>query len=158
MQLQAGNILDIPLIVTEQNPEKLGKTIQELDTKNAVGVYAKTKFSMFVPEVREYLSKSSNIESIVLMGLESHICVEQTAMDLLSTGKYDVHIVADCVLSRTFGDRAMALERLREMGCIVSTSENIIFKLLRDKNHPKFNDVRKLVTSTSVFPECTNKL
>lgn len=113
---------------------------------------------MFVPEVREYLSKSSNIESIVLMGLESHICVEQTAMDLLSTGKYDVHVVADCVLSRTFGDRAMALERLRDMGCIVTSSENVIFKLLKDKNHPKFNEVRKLVTSTSVFPECPNKL
>lgn len=95
----------------------------------------------------------------MLMGLESHICVEQTAMDLLSTGKYDVHIVADCVLSRTFGDREMALARLREMGCIVTSSENVIFKLLRDKNNPKFNDVRKLVTETSAFPDkVPNKL
>lgn len=113
---------------------------------------------MVVPDVRTYLSKVSNLESIVLVGMESHICIEQTAMDLLSLEKYNVHIVADCVLSRTLDDRAMALKRLENMGCIITTSENLIFKLIQDKDHPKFNIIRKLVAEPSVFPGIPNKL
>lgn len=128
------------------------------DINHAIGVFAKTKFSMVIPEINEILVKAANIDSIVLMGLESHICVEQTAMDLLALDRYKVHIVADCVLSRTTSDRDMALERLREMGCTISTSENIIFKLLKDKNHSKFNDIRKLVAEATVFPGLSNKL
>lgn len=130
----------------------------EFDTNYAAGIFAKTKFSMFIPELKNFLEKSKSITSIVLMGLESHICVEQTAMDLLKSGSYNVHIVADCVLSRTSGDRSFALKRLREMGCIISTSEDLIFKLIQDKNHPKFNEIRKLVAETSQFPDLTNKL
>lgn len=145
------------MIVTEQNPEKLGITVSDFDIKHAVGNYAKTKFSMIIPEVKDYLNKS-DFDSVVLMGLESHICVEQTAMDLLSMQKFNVHIVADGVLSRSLGDRSLALKRLHEMGCIVSTSENVIFKLLKDKDHPKFNDVRNLVAEPSAFPGIVNKL
>lgn len=157
-QILACKVLDIPLIVTEQNPDKLGATVTELDIKHAFGNFAKTKFSMFVPEVKTYLSKESHLDSIVLVGMESHICVEQTAMDLLSLNKYNVHIVADCVLSRTSDDRSFALRRLEKMGCIITTSENLIFKLIQDKQHPKFNVIRKLVADPSVFPGILNKL
>lgn len=144
--------------MTEQNPEKLGKTLPEFDLQHAAGIFPKTKFSMAIPEVMNYLKSSNEIDSVVLMGLESHICVEQTAMDILSMEKYAVHIVADCVLSRTEHDREFALKRLDKMGCHVTTSENCIFKLIRDKNHPKFNDIRKLVAEPSTFPFLTNKL
>lgn len=151
-------MLDIPVIVTEQNPEKLGKTISELDLNHAVGNYAKTKFSMVIPEVIEYLKASTKIETIIVMGLESHICVEQTALDLLAMDKFDVHIVADCVLSRALGDREFALKRLEKAGCFVTTSENVIFRLIKDKNHAKFNDIRKLVAEPSVFPGIPSKI
>lgn len=151
-------MLDIPLIVTEQNPDRLGKTIAEFDTKHAVGTYAKTKFSMAIPEVVEFLKKSNELESIVLMGLETHICVEQTAMDLLSLERFNIHVVADGVLSRTGEDRSFALKRLENMGCIITTTENVLFKLIRDKNHAKFNDIRKLVTEASAFPGLANKM
>lgn len=134
--------------MTEQNPSKLGKTIKELDTSHAVGVFEKTKFSMCIPAVQNEIAKLP-IESIVIFGLEGHICVEQTALELLASEKYTVHIVADCVLSRSQEDRMLALERLRACGCIITTSENVMFKLMQDKNHPKFNDVRKLVTEPS---------
>lgn len=151
--------MDIPLIVTEQNPEKLGKTISELDVSHAAGVFAKTKFSMAIPQVLDILEASKNVDSIVIMGLETHICVEQTALDLLAMNKFgEIHIVADCALSRTSGDRKFALRRLQSLGCIITTSENVIFKLVKDKNHPKFNDIRKLVQSPSVFPDFPNKL
>lgn len=154
----AGKVLDIPLIVTEQNPDRLGKTIAEFDTKHAVGIYEKTKFSMAIPEVVEFLKKSNELESIVLLGLEAHICVEQTAMDLLSLERFNIHVVADGVLSRTAEDRLFALNRLEKMGCFITSSENVLFKLIKDKNHAKFNDIRKLVTETSVFPGLINKM
>lgn len=83
---------------------------------------------------------------------KAHICVEQTAMDLRSAG-VDVHIVADCSTSRSPEDRALAFERLRQIGCFVTTSENVIFKLLKTKDNPCFNVVRKLVSETSAPTE-----
>lgn len=81
--------------MTEQNPEKLGKTIQELDVKHAMASYPKTKFSMCIPQVLDYIKIAKEIDTIVLVGLETHICVEQTAMDLLSLEKFNIHICAD---------------------------------------------------------------
>uniref|UniRef100_A0A336MNS6 Isochorismatase domain-containing protein 1 n=1 Tax=Culicoides sonorensis TaxID=179676 RepID=A0A336MNS6_CULSO len=149
--LQAGKILNVPLIATEHYPEKLGRIVKELDISHAKGVIPKTRFSMMVPEVQakiKELYKNDDLESVVLFGLEAHICVEQTAMDFLKDG-LAVHVVADCSVSRSLEDRSLALERLKQIGCFVTTSENVIFKLMKDKNHPEFNQVRKLVTETS---------
>lgn len=148
--MAAGKILDIPLIATEQFPEKLGKIVKDLDIAHAQGVYPKTLFSMGTPEVLSKINElyGANLESVVLFGIEAHICVEQTAIDLRGLG-YDIHVVADCSMSRSPEDRALALERLKQIGCFVTTSESIIFKLMKDKNHPKFNDLRKLVTQVS---------
>lgn len=157
-QVQAGKALNIKLFVSEHYPEKLGKTVAELDVKHAAAIYSKTKFSMIVPEILDHLKQLKEVENIVLMGLETHICLEQTAMDLLSMEKYTVHVIADCALSRVVEDRKFALKRLEKMGCIISTSENLLFKLMRDKNHPKFNEIRKLVSQPSVFPSPKNKL
>lgn len=76
------------------------------------------------------------------------MCIEQTAIDLRAQD-FDVHVVADCSLSRNHDDRRLAFERLRQIGCFVTTSENVIFKLLRSKDNPAFNEVRKLVTQPS---------
>lgn len=73
-------------------------------------------------------------------------------MDLRTAG-IDVHVVADCSTSRSPEDRALAFERLRQIGCFVTTSENVIFKLLKTKDNPSFNIVRKLVTEASVPTE-----
>lgn len=144
-----SKIFDIPLIVTTQNNSKLGNTISELNIEHAKGVLDKTRFSMCIPEVQKIIDAHENVESVIIFGLETHICVEQTVLDLLSTDKYQVHVVADCVLSRTLDDRMLALKRMQSVGCIVTTYENVIFKLMRDKNHPKFNDVRKLIAEPS---------
>jgi nicotinamidase-related amidase len=143
--------------VTEQNPAKLGKTIKELDISNA-SVFEKTKFSMCIEEADKYLQNFPQINSIVLFGLEAHICVEQTTLDLLASEEYTVHVVADCTLSRSQEDRLLAFERMKNAGAIITTSENVIFKLMKDKNHPKFNEVRKLVTDPSSPTGLCNKL
>lgn len=74
--------------------------------------------------------------------------MEQTAVDLLEKN-INVFLVADCLCSRLNQDRDLAIERLRAAGCIVTTSESVIFDLMRDKNHPKFDTVRKLVNPIS---------
>lgn len=151
-QLLAGKALDIPLIVSEHYPEKLGSTVPELDISHSAMKFHKTKFSMIVPEVTAYLNSLKDVDDVFLFGLEAHICLEQSAMDILAMNKFNCHIVADCVLSRTQEDRTLALSRLDKMGCLITSSENVLFKLIRDKNHPKFNVIRDLVASPSQFP------
>ncbi|XP_030387238.1 isochorismatase domain-containing protein 1 [Scaptodrosophila lebanonensis] len=148
---RAGKELEVPLIVTEHYPEKLGKIVPELDVSHAKAVVGKTLFSMMVPEVKNTMKQlfGEKPEYAVLYGLESHICIEQTAIDLLQQN-INVYIVADCCSSRLTQDRDLALDRLRQAGCVVTTSESVIFNLIRDKNNPKFDVVRKLVAQPSV--------
>ncbi|XP_022227728.2 isochorismatase domain-containing protein 1 [Drosophila obscura] len=153
---KAGKALDVPLIVTEHYPEKLGKTVAQLDVSHAKLVSGKTLFSMVTPEVKSVIKDifSDKPEDVVLYGLESHICVEQTAIDLLEQN-INVYIVADCCSSRLNQDRDLALDRLRQAGCVITTSESVIFDLVRDKNNAKFDVIRKLVSQPSVDMELT---
>lgn len=147
--LTAGQHIGCKLIVSEQNPEKLGKTANELPILHAVGVFPKLEFSMYAnAALGTTVKEMTQIQSVVLFGLEAHICVEQTAIDLLSNN-YAVHIVADCTASRSDEDRRLAFQRLRQIGCFITTSENVIFKLMQSKEHPKFNDIRQLVKDVS---------
>lgn len=148
--LLCGKQLNVDLIVSEQNPEKLGKTASELCISHAVGVYPKLEFSIMQDAaLKKSITHLNNVKSIILFGLETHVCIEQTAIDLLDNG-YDVHIVADCTTSRSAEDRYLAFQRLRQIGCFVTTSENVIFKLLGGKNHSQFSHIRSLVKNKSL--------
>ncbi|KAM7357474.1 isochorismatase domain-containing protein 1 [Cochliomyia hominivorax] len=146
----AGKELDIPLICTEHYPERLGKIVKDIDVSHAKAVVGKTRFSMIVPEVEAKIKEifGDKPDDVVLYGLEAHICVEQTVIDLLEKN-VRVSVVADCLCSRLKQDRDLALERYRAAGCNVTTSESVIFDLMRDKNHPKFDIVRKFVNAPS---------
>ncbi|KAH8381614.1 hypothetical protein KR093_009403 [Drosophila rubida] len=148
--VEAGKIFNIPLVVTEQYPEKLGKTACELDVGHACSVIPKTKFSMIVPPVEEKMKSifGGVPQTAVLFGLETHVCIEQTAFDLLKK-KIDVWLVADCCASRLNQDRDLALERMRDIGCIITSAESVIFNLLNDKNHKSFKDIAGLVKKVS---------
>ncbi|KAI4475732.1 hypothetical protein M0802_015049 [Mischocyttarus mexicanus] len=146
-------LLQIPMLVTEQNPKALGKTVPQLEISCAKGPFEKTQFSMCTPNVNEVLSTiccGSRPESIILIGLETHVCVENTAIDLRMNG-YEVHTIADCCTSRTQEDRLLALERMKEIGCHVSTSETVIFKLLGDANHKEFKNIQKLIRGPTLY-------
>lgn len=99
----------MPLIVTEQNPKALGPTVSEIKIDHAIGVFAKTQFSMCVPDVVHELKKIPNLKCAVLFGIETHACIEQTAIDLLEFG-LQVHIIANACTSRTLEDRLLAFE------------------------------------------------
>ncbi|XP_076045080.1 isochorismatase domain-containing protein 1-like isoform X3 [Oratosquilla oratoria] len=155
--LAGGKVLGVLLIATEQYPKGLGNTVTELDIQHAAAVVPKTKFSMVVPEVEKLLLSSQHgVDAVVLFGIETHVCVEQTAIDLLSRG-VKVHVVADCCSSRSQEDRTLALQRLQQVGCFITTSESVLFKLLGDKEHPKFKEVANLVKTTSQPTGLTGK-
>ncbi|KAF6203969.1 hypothetical protein GE061_002307 [Apolygus lucorum] len=144
--LRASKILDIPLVVTEQYPTGLGHTVSELEISHANGVFPKTKFSMMTPEVTVQLDSlcEGNVLCVVLFGLETHVCIEQTAAELCALG-LKVHVVADACTSRSQEDRLLAFQRLQQIGCFITTSESVLFKLLGDKENPKFKEISALV-------------
>lgn len=144
-----GKKLGVELIVSEQNPDKLGRTVSELNITHARAVFPKLEFSILGNAMfKKYFSTVHNVKSVILFGLETHVCIEQTAIDLLDGG-YDVHIVADCTTSRSSEDRSLAFQRLRQIGCFITTSENVIFKLLGGKNHPQFSEIRPFLMNKS---------
>ncbi|XP_002735417.1 isochorismatase domain-containing protein 1-like [Saccoglossus kowalevskii] len=142
--VQASKILGIPLIVTEQYPKGLGSTVSELDVSHAKGIYPKTKFSMVVPEVENAMKEIPNLKSVVLLGIEAHVCIQQTTLDLLTEG-VEVHIVADATSSRSQMDRTFAFSRLRQAGAIITTSEAVLLQLVADKDHDKFKEIQGLI-------------
>ncbi|CAC5417971.1 Isochorismatase domain-containing protein 2A,Isochorismatase domain-containing protein 2B,Isochorismatase domain-containing protein 2,Isochorismatase domain-containing protein 1 [Mytilus coruscus] len=148
--VQASKLLNIPLIVTEQYPKGLGNTVSELDISHAVGTFAKTKFSMVLPDVEKQLESlcSNNVQHIVLFGIETHVCIQQTVIDLLNKN-YEVHIVADACSSRSQTDRVFALERFRHMGATVTTSEAVLLQLIGDKDHPQFKAIQSLIMKSA---------
>ncbi|KAJ3158330.1 Isochorismatase domain-containing protein 1 [Geranomyces michiganensis] len=144
--LDASALLSMPFIVCEQNPSALGHTVREIDTTRATAVIAKTKFSMLVPEVTTLLeSKLSpySDRAAVLFGIESHVCVLQTALELLDKG-FRVVVLADGVSSMNRAEVGISLARLAAAGATVATSESILFQLLGDASHPRFKEFAKL--------------
>lgn len=143
----ACKVLDIPIIVTEQYPKAFGHTVKECfeessDLEN-IPVFPKTLFSMMTPEVTEHIG-TLNASSFIITGIEAHVCVQQTALDLLELG-HDVHIIADACSSQRSYDREIALKRMADAGAYVTTSQSVIFMLMQGAKHPKFKDISKLV-------------
>ena len=104
---------------------------------------------MCTNELQTHLN-SLAIESVILCGIETHICVLQTALELLAQG-IEVHIPIDAVSSVRSFDRTVALKRLEASGAIMTTSETVLFQLMGDSKHPKFRTVSKLVKEHGQF-------
>ncbi|KAF8485339.1 Isochorismatase hydrolase [Russula ochroleuca] len=138
--LKVAKIHDVPVIVTEQNPRALGKTDDRLNLASLgplhLGTVEKTLFSMATPEFLSVL-KNRDFKSLVLMGIESHVCVLQSTLDLLEHG-YDVHVLADGVSSCNKEEVPWALERMRQAGAQITTSESVLFQLQVDASSPNF--------------------
>jgi nicotinamidase-related amidase len=140
--LRANQALKCPLVVTEQYPKGLGKTAPAVVLPDNVTPIEKTMFSMMTPEVRSELDRIE-VDNVVLFGIEAHVCILQTAIDLLEAGK-EVHVVADGTSSQRQADRMVAFERLRQMGVFVSTSESIVFQLVGNAKDACFKAISEL--------------
>ncbi|CAL8405731.1 unnamed protein product [Arctogadus glacialis] len=146
--IHGAHLLGSPLIVSEQYPKGLGSTVPELDISAARLVYPKTKFSMILPEVEKVLAAFPEIRSVVLFGVETHVCIQQTALDLIGRG-YEVHVVADSTSSRSMVDRMFALKRMAQLGVIITTSESVLLQLVADKEHPKFKAIQSIIKTSA---------
>eukprot|EP00762_Andalucia_godoyi_P005266 ANDGO_06775.mRNA.1 Isochorismatase family protein 1B len=143
--LQVAKVFGMPVFVTEQNTKALGKTVDELKPhvpENAT--FEKMKFSMLTDELNVSLQSLPDIKSVILNGIEAHVCVQQTALDLLAEG-YDVHLLVDGVSAQRPTDRLVALERLRTAGCYLTTCESAIYELMKTARHEKFKSVLEIV-------------
>lgn len=144
--LTAANTLSVPVVVTEQYPKGLGGTVTELKSKlpNETKTIEKTSFSSNRTADFTLAIENSGRQQIILVGMESHICVLQTALDLQEQG-YQVFVVEDAVSSRSKSNQYNALQRLRHAGVIITNLESMIFEWLGDSKHPEFSTLAKLI-------------
>ena len=138
-------ILNVPVIATQQYTKGLGETVQTL--KDVIEVYEpieKETFSCCGDEV--FVDKLGVLgrKNVIVTGIEAHICVQQTVLDLLKA-EYNVYVAADGVGSRNETDRMYAEKRMREAGAVFSTIESILFELLVRGDHPKRKDITYLI-------------
>jgi len=144
LMLQGALLLEIPTIITEQYPKGLGETLPALNALAAHASYVeKTAFSACgEPRFNQKLHRDCS--QVLLAGMEAHICVLQTALDLTAIGK-QVFVLEDAVISRQPQHQANAIARLREAGCIISNSESALFECLGDASHPAFKAMSALI-------------
>mgnify|MGYP000850297595 CR=1 FL=1 len=143
--IRAAPVAEVPILVTEQYPEGLGGTIPEvLREIPAPSVFRKEAFSAcleadFLPLIRGF-----GRPRIVVAGMETHVCVLQTALDLIAAG-YQVHLAADAVASRTAENRDIAIQLLRQAGAVVTSAETVIFQWARRSNTDRFRRMLPIV-------------
>ena len=140
------NALNIPILWTEQNPERLGATLPEIADVMPAGAHPLSKLSFSCCGSEDFLRalKSSRRSDVLLAGIETHICVLQTAMDLMALG-FRVLAAADCVCSRTPANNAVGIERMRSMGVQITSVETALFELLRSAAAPQFREIAKII-------------
>lgn len=138
----AAGLLGVRTVLTEQYPKGLGTTPPTLAAKLPPAL-AKMSFSCLDCEAF-VTALPTDVETAVLCGLETHVCVQQTALDLLARG-WTVFVAVDAVASRHRIDHDTALERLTASGAIPTTTEAVLFEWCRSAEHPQFQAVRRLV-------------
>jgi nicotinamidase-related amidase len=141
--IRAAGVLKIPAIVSTQYAKGLGGTVPEIASLlPESGAIDKNLFSCFGSEVFCTLLKRlpGNRNTLLLCGMESHICVTQTALAALREG-YIVHVASDAVSSRTEWNWKIGLERMRAAGAVISSTEMMIYELMRSSGSPAFKEM-----------------
>lgn len=141
-------VFEIPTIVTEQYPKGLGVTMPALSDQLLQNVekIEKTSFSCWGEPVFVDAVKSLRKQSLIVIGMETHVCVQQTVLDALSNG-HAVTLLSDCVCSRNAHDERTALSLMERAGAVVTTLEAVAFNFMRDSKHDKFKAISKIVVS-----------
>jgi hypothetical protein len=143
--IRAARILGVGTVVTEQYPKGLGPTVEHIREalSPVTPVIAKTSFSCWGCDSFRNAVQTIRPRTLVLAGMETHVCVQQTAIAALDEG-YGVVVLADAVCSRNDYDKAIALALLRERGVTVTTVEAVVFDWIGDSQAEKFKEVSRL--------------
>lgn len=142
--IETANILDIPVIISEQSPNKLGKTDKRIKHSNDRYKLVKDTFSCGKCKELHDILKLHTIKYIIITGIESHICVQQTVIDLIASG-YIVILAIDAISSRKEIDHEIAIRRMNSCGALISTVESIIFEWCETSNRKEFKDISSIV-------------
>lgn len=136
--------LNMPVIVTEQYPKGLGSTVPQLESKLKSGKkFEKMNFSVYIDEIKNAIEETGR-KKVIITGMETHVCVFQTARDLINNG-YEVFIASDGVCSRTKQNHLNGLDLIESMGAVITNTETIIFDLLGKAGTPEFKVLSKLI-------------
>ena len=142
----AARLLGVPVVVTEQYPKGLGRTAPEIAAVLPAGFepVEKTAFSSCGAQAFVSRLEGAGARQVLLCGIEAHVCVNQTAHDLLARG-YQVHVLTDCVSSRAEENRRAGLDKMLRSGALPSSTELALFELMRDARHEQFKAIQKLI-------------
>ena len=143
--LQGLRTLKIPVTLTEQYPRGLGETISSVkELVPEIRPVEKVEFSCYdCPDISSWL-KEQERETVLVAGIEAHVCILQTVLDLLEAG-YQPIVVEDCISSRRKAEKNVAVERMRQEGARVTTAESILFEMLRKAGTDEFKEISRLV-------------
>jgi len=142
--IRGAQVLGVPTVVTEQYPKGLGKTVKEISDVLEFTPVEKTCFSCAKDDGFMEALDATGCENVILCGIESHVCVLQTALDLMKGG-YDVHYVVDAVSSRNKSDKKIAVRRVVQEGALASSVEMILFQLLEKAGTDEFKKISEIV-------------
>ena len=144
--IDAYQILEENIFTSEQNPFKLGVTIPELLPISGFRKIEKMEFSL--ARLEEFLKelKNKKITNLIVCGIETHICIQQTVLDCLQKG-FEVILISDAMGSRNRVDHEIALQRMTQNGAILTTTESIIFELCKTADRKEFKEIRNIIIS-----------
>ncbi len=135
----------MPIVWAEQLPEKLGPTVPELiEALDGLTPMTKSSFGCCGDAAMMSAIESSGRRQVLLCGIETHVCVWQTASELRARDFY-VHLIADAVSSRSAFNRDIAWRRMEAIGVQLSTVEMVLFELMKDASHPRFRAISQLL-------------
>jgi nicotinamidase-related amidase len=141
--VQAARTLGLPVLVTEQYPRGLGATVPEV-AEHLEDIPRIEKVCFSAVEADGFEPALGERDQVLLCGIESHVCVNQTAEDLLA-GDREVHVAQDAVSSRTAENRDLGLHKMERGGAVLTSVETALFELLRAAGTPEFKEIQKLV-------------
>ncbi|KAM9988791.1 hypothetical protein ACTFIY_004836 [Dictyostelium cf. discoideum] len=148
--------LDIRAFMTKHSPSIYDEIIEELEPSNHP-VFEKTLYSMYTKEFKKNIDELYNsnvrdttnyLRTVILAGFETHVCIVQTALDLIRDG-YTVHVITDATASIDSLEYTASLKRLKQSGVYLTTTEAVLFQILRDDANPKSSKVIELITNRS---------
>lgn len=142
--VQAMKALEVPILWLEQNPSRLGGTALNIAQHLQGQAIAKMAFSACQEQEFVDALKASGRTQFIVTGIETHICVYQTARQLKEQG-FEVEVVVDAVSSRTKANKELGLEKMKSLGVLPTSTEMILYELLQRADHPHFKTVLQLV-------------
>jgi len=144
--LEAARLLRLPIVPTQQNTDRIGNSIPEVTKRlpSQSVPFDKLCFSCAGDDAFMSELQRSGRKQIILCGVETHICISQTGLDLMAMG-YQVHVVADAVSSRTQSNWQLGLNRLERAGGILTSTESAVYELLGEAGTPEFREMLALL-------------